>query len=143
MKAKVLLRIAAFFILIHLVGHGVGHSTWDKPADPKMQDVVDTMVGYEAEFMGATRSMGDYFNGYSLIMFFVYAMSLSILWTCSNFAESQKAIIRKILSPIAIAYISFGVIEFSHFFAFAAAMSIGAGLLILFAIFKIRDRHIA
>ena len=31
MKAKVLLKIAAGLILIHLIGHGVGHTDWDKP----------------------------------------------------------------------------------------------------------------
>ena len=137
MKAKVWLRIAAFFILVHLLGHAVGHSKWDKPEDSKMQEVVNTMVGYKAEFMGATRSMGDYYNGYSLIMFFLYAMSISILWAASNFHESLRDNTRKILYPIAVTYVAFGVIEFMYFFPFAAAMSFGAGVLIFIAIFRL------
>ena len=49
MKAKVLLKIAAGLILIHLIGHAVGHTAWDKPADPKMMEVVTAMKNYEGE----------------------------------------------------------------------------------------------
>ena len=139
MKARLWLRIACVLILIHLLGHAVGHATWDTPEDPDMQEVVDTMIGYETDFMGATRSMADYFNGYSLIMFFVYAMSICILWFASDFPDSNKAMTRKILYPIGFAYLAFGVIEFLHFFPFAAAMSLGAGILILFAITRLRQ----
>lgn len=122
-------------ILIHLLGHAVGHMTWDQPEDPRMQEVVNAMVGYKTEFMGATRSMGDYFNGYSLIMFFVYAMSISILWYASDFPDNQKSITQKILYPLGIAYVAFGVIEFYNFFPFAAIMSLGAGLVILISLY--------
>src|SRR5688500_18698435 len=139
MNPKIWLRIACLFILIHLLGHAVGHTLWDNPEDPNMKEAVATMLGYEGEFMGATRSMGDYYNGYSLILFFVYAMSISIIWVVSGFTESHKAGARKILFPIAITYVAFGVIEFSYFFPFAAAMSLGAGILIFLAIFRMGD----
>lgn len=139
MKPKIWLRIACIFILIHLLGHAIGHTMWDNPEDPRMKEVVDTMAGYEGEFMGATRSMGDYYNGYSLILFFVYAMSITIVWVVSTFPESQKVSARKILFPVAITYVAFGVIEFSYFFPFAAAMSLGAGILIFLGIFRMGD----
>lgn len=135
MSAKLSLRIACILIIIHLVGHAIGHATWDSPEDSGMQNVVNAMKDHEAEFMGATRSMADYFNGYSSIMFFVYAMSISVLWTCSSAAEINRIFARKILSPIALAYVAFGVIEFMYFFAFAGAISLGAGLLTLYAVY--------
>jgi hypothetical protein len=134
MKAKVLLRIAALFILIHLIGHSIGHATWDTPEDPKMQIVVDTMKGYEAEFMGATKSMADYYNGYSLIIFGLYGMTILILWFMSGIINDHRTIAVKILSPIALAYLAFGIIEFISFFPFAAAMSFFAGLFTLLSI---------
>jgi hypothetical protein len=136
MTTKILLRIAALMILIHLLGHAVGHFTWDKPEDQQMQGVVDTMLGYKANFMGANRSMGDYFNGYSLMLFFIFGMTISLLWTVSKFGESENHVTRKILYPIGIAYVAFGVIEFYYFFPFAAIMSFGAGILILLAVFR-------
>ena len=134
MKAKILLRIAAALILVHLLGHGVGHSAWDKPEDPKMQEVVSAMKGYSAEFMGATKSMADYYNGYSLIIFGLYAMTILILWFASGFINEHRTIAAKILYPVAIAYLAFGVIEYISFFPFAASMSFFAGLLTLLSI---------
>jgi len=129
MKAKVLLRIAAGLMLVHLLGHAVGHATWDKPEDPKMLDVVTAMKSYEAEFMGAVKSMADYYNGYSLLIFGVYAMSLALLWITSGFVEEQTVVAKKILYPVGITLLFFGIVEFMFFFPFAASMSFLAGIL--------------
>ena len=102
MKPKVLLRIAAGLILIHLFGHGVGHKDWDNPTDPKMMDVVTSMKSYQAEFMGAAHSMADYYNGYSIIIFGLYGMSIALLWLASGFVQEQPTIAIKILYPIGI-----------------------------------------
>jgi len=134
MKAKTLLRIAAGLITVHLLGHSVGHFSWDKPEDPKMQEVVNSMKGYSAEFMGATKSMADYFNGYSLIMFGLFGMTIVILWFASGFINDQRPIAIKVLYPVAIAYLAFGVIEYIAFFPFAASMSFLAGALTLLSI---------
>jgi hypothetical protein len=141
MKAKLLLRIAAGLILIHLLGHSMGHSSWDKPTDPKMQEVVNAMLGYKTEFMGASKSMGDYYNGYSLILFFVYGMSICILWFSSAFISHQKDIAKKILYPVGLAYVAFGIVEFLYFFPFAASISMGAGVLILFTLFTLKKEN--
>ena len=135
MKPKVLLRIAAGLILIHLFGHGVGHKDWDNPTDPKMMDVVTSMKNYQAEFMGAAHSMADYYNGYSIIIFGLYGMSIALLWLASGFVQEQPTIAIKILYPIGIAYLFFGVVEFIYFFPFAASMSFLAGVLTILSIF--------
>jgi hypothetical protein len=134
MKSKILLRIAALLVLIHLLGHSLGHLGWDKPEDPKMKEVVNVMQGYKGEFMGASKSMADYFNGYSLILFFVFGMTIAILWVCSGFIENHRAIAIKVLFPIAFAYIGFGVIEYMYFFPFAASISLLTGIVSLLAI---------
>src|SRR4051812_10912589 len=120
MKSKLLLRIAIAFIFVHLLGHSIGHVGWDKPKDPKMQEVVQAMKGYSGEFMGATKSMADYYNGYSLIMFVVFVMSIFLLWTVSGFIETNRSIAVRILYPMAAAYITLSAIEFVYFFPFAA-----------------------
>lgn len=48
MKSKILLRIASLLILVHLLGHSLGHLQWDKPKDPMMKEVVDMMKGQHA-----------------------------------------------------------------------------------------------
>lgn len=134
MKSKNLLRIACVLILVHLLGHSMGHLQWDKPKDPKMKEVVDAMKGYSTEFMGASKSMANYFEGYSIILFFVFGMTIMILWSVSSFIESNKPIAIKILYPIAITYIAFGVVEYLYFFLFAASISFLAGVCVFLGI---------
>src|SRR6267378_7313734 len=134
MKSKILLRIACLLILVHLLGHSLGHLSWDKPKDPKMKEVVDMMKGYSSEFMGATKSMANYYEGYSIILFFVFAMTILILWSVSSFVDTHKDVAVKILYPIAITYLAFGVIEYFYFFIFAASISFLAGVFVFLGI---------
>ncbi|MCF0070918.1 hypothetical protein LZD49_10580 [Dyadobacter sp. CY261] len=135
MKPRLLMRIAALFVLIHLIGHSFGHFSWKETTNPAKQEVIKQMTGPRFEFMGAMRSMGDYYEGYSLILFVVYAMSIALILSAAGYADSNHDIARKVLTPIGIGYVAFGIIEFLHFFPFAASMSLGAGALIILAIF--------
>ncbi|HTF80277.1 MAG TPA: hypothetical protein VL947_01075, partial [Cytophagales bacterium] len=92
MNSKLLLRIAAGSIFVHLLGHTMGHLTWKTPEDNQIKEVVTQMLTHKATFMGATRSMGDYFEGYSLILFFVYGMSIALLWLISSLSSENPAI---------------------------------------------------
>jgi D-alanyl-lipoteichoic acid acyltransferase DltB (MBOAT superfamily) len=136
MNSKVLLRVAVALVLIHLLGHTIGHLGWDKPQDNKMQAVVSMMKTHQAEFMGASKSMSDYYRGYSLMIFGLFGMTISILWFASGFIANQRAIAKKILVPIGIAYVFFGIVEFICFFPFAAGVSFISGLLTLAAALK-------
>jgi hypothetical protein len=132
MKQRLLLRIAAVLILLQLLGHTYGHIIWDKrPEDPRMQEVLDAMKGYKGEFMGATKSMADYYTGYSLMIFFLYIMTIAILWMLSTRINDDKGLVRKILYPIGFTYLAVGVILYLHFFLFAASLSFMAGIMIL------------
>jgi len=135
MNPKVLIRIAAVLILIHLLGHSVGHASWDEPEDPKMMDVINVMKSYKAEFMGAVKSMADYYHGYSLLIFGLYAMTITLLWLTSGFVLQQPSAARKILYPIGIAFLFFGIVEYMFFFPFAASMSFFAGVFTISSIF--------
>jgi hypothetical protein len=136
MNSKLLLRIASILILVHLLGHTMGHLTWDKPEDTKMAGVVTVMKGYKAEFMGADRSMADYHNGYSLMIFGLFGMSIVIIWLASGFVNDNKVIAGKVLYPIGIVYLIFGIVEYIYFFPFAAVTSFVAGLLIIAALMR-------
>jgi hypothetical protein len=138
MKAKWFLRIAAVLIFIHLLGHSMGHAGWDKPKDPRMQEVVNAMKSYEGQFMGASQSMADYFNGYSLILFLVLVMSAAQLWIASGVIDSNREITKKLLYPLAVAYFGFSIVEFVYFFPFAAGISFLAGLSTLLAVLSKR-----
>lgn len=93
------------------------------------------MTGPKFEFMGVMRSMGDYFEGYGLILFVVYAMSISLILSAARYSDSNHDIARKVLTPIGIGYAAMGIIEFMYFFPFAGSLSLAAGLLVILAIF--------
>ena len=135
MKAKHFLRISAGLVLIHLIGHTLGHMGWDKPEDPKMKDVVDTMKNNSSEFMGATHSMADYFNGYSIILIGLLAMSIVLFWILSNHTETNQKLVNLIALIIGLGFIFFGTVEYIFFFPFAAIISLLAGILALMPYF--------
>lgn len=135
MKPRLFLRIAALCILIHLIGHFFGHFSWKETPDPVKQEVIRQMTGPKFEFMGAMRSMGDYFEGYGLILFIVYGMSIALIMSAIRYSDSNHDIARKVLTPIGIGFLAMGGIEFVYFFPFAASLSLGAGIFIILAIF--------
>ncbi|AWH86131.1 hypothetical protein HYN59_13875 [Flavobacterium album] len=136
MSSKLLLRIAAVLITIHLLGHTIGHLNWDNPTDPGMAKVVRVMKGYQADFMGASKSMADYHTGYSIMIFGLFGMSIVILWLTSGFINENRLIAKKVVCPVGFAYIFFGIAEYMYFFPFAAATSFIAGLLIMIVLVK-------
>lgn len=136
MRSKLLLRIAAALVLVHLLGHAIGHATWQTPEDPRMQAVVQSMKGYAAPFMGAVKSMADYYHGYSLIMFGLYGASIWILWAASGAIEESRTLLRRLLLPLGVVYVYFGIVEYLYFFPFAAVVSLLAGVLVLVAVGK-------
>lgn len=93
------------------------------------------MTGPKFEFMGVMRSMGDYFEGYGLILFIVFGMSIALILSAARYCDSNHDIARKVLTPIGIGYVAMGAIEFVYFFPFAGSISLVAGLLIVLAIF--------
>ena len=135
MKPRLFLRIAALCILIHLIGHFFGHFSWRETPDPVKQEVIRQMTGPKFEFMGVMRSMGDYFEGYGLILFIIYGMSIALILSAIRYSDSNHDIARQVLTPIGIGFVAMGVIEFVYFFPFAASLSLGAGVFIILAIF--------
>ncbi|RTL59147.1 MAG: hypothetical protein EKK37_12640 [Sphingobacteriales bacterium] len=138
MTAKLFARTAAIFVFIHLIGHSLGHFGWDKPKDPKIAEVVQSMKSNKSEFMGATKSMADYFSGYSLIIFGLFFMTIILLWLLSNHANDNPVLVRQLLYPIGLGYLYFAIIELLDFFPFAASISFLAAVFTLLAAIKLR-----
>src|SRR5688500_6097078 len=124
MNARILLRIAAITILIKLLGHSAGHSGWNNPEDPRINEEMSVLKGYTGEFMGATYNMAEYYTGYSLMLVCVYLLIAYILWLLSGFVSEQVSLTNRIVYPIALIFFIFGILEFLYFFPFAASMSI-------------------
>lgn len=68
------------------------------------------------------------------MIFGLFAMSFLLLWLIAGFVNEQRHIARRLVYPIGIVYISFGIIEYLYFFPFAASMSFMAGILSILAV---------
>lgn len=131
--------MAMIFILIHLLGHTIGHFTWkDSQGNPQREEVVRRMTEYKFDFMGADRSLGDYYEGYSALLLIKYLVFLLLLWVIGDFAVHQPQTARKLLAPISLGLIAFGILEFVYFFPFAASMSTLAGLATFLSMFGLK-----
>lgn len=140
-KSVIALRVACVFIFIHLAGHFFGHTEWDTPVDPKMQEVINLMLANKSEYMGATRSMGEFYMGYSYIIFGLYILSIWVLWVLSMGIRKGSGTAKRAILPFGLAYLAFGAVEFIYFFPFAAIISTLAGLLVLYSFFTAKKRR--
>lgn len=138
MTPKLFIRTSAILIFIHLLGHTMGHLSWDDETGP-LFSVVKEMKSHSAEFMGATKSLADYYNGYSLMIFGLFGMTILVLWILSNHSTTNQKLVRQILYPVGIAYLFFGIAEYLYFFPFAAIISILAGVSAILATLKLKQ----
>ncbi len=143
MTSKLLIRISALLVLFHLAGHTLGHLNWKTSNNPIRKEVIKQMTDHAFVFMGAKRSMADYYQGYSLLMFVVYLMSAAILWLLANISDQHPNIVKKLILIIAASFIVMCFIEFFHFFTFAAGISFSVAITLLISSYQLRNQQIS
>jgi hypothetical protein len=129
MKPKLLLRIASIVMFLHDIGHTFGHLSWKEAVEPEKQEVIRQMTENKCPFMGATRSMGDYYDGYGYASTLALLLIAVILWIASGLEPQNIALTRKMLIVIAVVLLAWGIVELTFFFPFAAAFSLVAAVL--------------
>ena len=134
-RTKILLRTAAVLMVIHLIAHTMGHSRWKKPTDPVQLTVVRGMTGPKFLFMGVNRSMGEYFDGYSIGCSIGMAVFILVLWSISNELNTSSRLARKAMMSIAVCLLAWGIDEILFFFPFAASFTLVAFVCTLAAYF--------
>ena len=120
MMAKLLLRIAAAIMLVHCVGHTFGQLGWKKDPDPAKHDVIKQMTGPRFPFMGVSRNMGDYFDGYGYAATISMLLIVFILWFTSGQVASGAVFARQIILTMSVCLLFLAVNEFLFFFPAAA-----------------------
>jgi hypothetical protein len=128
MKPKLLLRIAAVLILIHAVLHTMGFSQWKQDPNPARHEVIKQMTGQKFPFMGTSRNMGEYYDGFGYSCSIALFLIALLLWIISGELSSNLSLAKK-----AIAVISFGLLlwatdELIYFFPFAAGITLVAAI---------------
>jgi hypothetical protein len=143
MTVKLVLRIAAVALFLHLLGHSYGHSTWKRATDPARQEVIKQMTENRVPFMGTVRSLADYYEGYGWVGTILLLGFSLILWILSGTAEQNRELTVKLLIPTSICLLALGVDELFFFFPFAAFFSLVAAGLTMISIVQLNKAAVS
>ena len=125
MNPKILIRIAALTVLLLLIGQSMGMLMWDNPADAQKKTVVQLMKAVSTPFMGATKSLADFYTGNNWLIFGFHGLVIFILWVLSaQIGSPQKRLVVTIVSAIALIYLIFSVVYFIYFFPLPIILSL-------------------
>ena len=95
------------------------------------------MTEQKFSFMGATATMGAFYDGMGYASSFAMLMVVCILWIISGVDRKYAPFAVKILFPVSLFLLFLGIDELVYFFQMAAAFSFAATLLIFVTISKI------
>lgn len=138
MKPKLLLRIASVVMFAHDVGHTFGHLSWKATPDPAKRAVIRQMTENRFPFMGAVRSLGDYYDGYGFAASLALLLIAAILWIVSGSATENPTLTRKLCLAVSIILLAWGIDELVFFFPFAAAFTLLAAVSTIAALVQLK-----
>jgi hypothetical protein len=135
--AKILLRVASILMLTHLIGHSFGQNGWKSATDPVLKEVGRQMMGPKFPFMGVSRSMGDYFDGYGYMASVSLVLFVVLLWLASRATNLANDFLIKMVLTLALGLLAISVLEFIYFFPFAGSITLLASVLAFTSCYKI------
>jgi hypothetical protein len=142
MKAKITLRYASILMFLHDAGHIFGATTWKQTNDPLKREVIEQMTGKKFPFMGAFRSMGQYFDGYGLLSALAMLLIAIIFWIVSTANSQTVTICKNIIIVVSVILLPWGIGETIFFFPFAGAFSLLASILGFYSIYLLKSKTI-
>ncbi|EQA38021.1 hypothetical protein LEP1GSC047_3575 [Leptospira inadai serovar Lyme str. 10] len=122
MNPKILLRIAAFLILFHAVGHTFGMQARKNVQDPPAKALVQEMSEVKVPMMGelTNRSYDDFYYGMGIALSLALFSITILLWILGGVAVSNPQTTKNLLYPIFFNLSGLAVIEFVYFFPLPA-----------------------
>ena len=132
MKPKILLRIAAAFMLLHTVGHTMGTLGSEMPDNPRIGAVLNGMRSEHFDFMGRSATLAQFFTGYGVSLIFVLLFISVQLWMLA--ARPVKGM----LAGLGIFLSALAVCEYIYFFPMAALFTLLAAVCVWIALLRLR-----
>lgn len=139
MKPKILLRIAAVIMFVHGVLHTIGFTSWK--TDPDRQDVVKAMNGPKFPFMGASRNIAEFYDGFGYASSIALLLIAVSLWVVSG-ELSSRSLAKKMTLTLATILVLWAADEIIFFFPLAAGMSFVSALCCFWAYFALGKQKI-
>ncbi|HTD98800.1 MAG TPA: hypothetical protein VK668_05915 [Mucilaginibacter sp.] len=128
MKPKLLLRIAAVLILIHGVLHTIGFSQWKQDPDPARHEVIKQMTGQKFPFMGTSRNMGEYYDGFGYAGSIALILIAFLLWIVSGELSPNPSLAKKVIVVLSFGLLAWAIDEVIYFFPFAVGLALVASI---------------
>ncbi len=128
MKPKLLLRIAAILILVHGLLHTSGFSQWKQDPDPAKHELIKQMTGQRYPFMGTSRNMGEYYDGFGYCGSIALFMIAILLWLVSGEVLTNSTLAKKVIVVISVALVAWAIDEWIYFFPFAVSLTLFAAI---------------
>lgn len=133
---SILLKTASGVMLLHTVGHCFGIFGWKKTDDPQKTEVIKMMTGPKFPFMGASRSMGDFYEGFGHAATISLILVAAVFWLVSMHTDFAGLSV-PLLWAASVYCLLLGLLELRYFFLFAASFSLLAAALGFAAIFQL------
>ncbi|MFI5162544.1 MAG: hypothetical protein ACHQHN_14790 [Sphingobacteriales bacterium] len=121
MTPKILLRIASVVMFVHGVLHTIGFTSWK--TDPDKQNVIKAMNGPRFPFMGSSRNIADFYDGFGYASSIALLLIAVSLWVISDDANNGSSLAKKMTATLAVILVLWGADEIIYFFPLAAGMS--------------------
>jgi len=139
MNSKILLRIASAIILLHNIGHTIGHSGWKKAPDEVNRRAIDAMTSNEFVFMGEKSTYARFYDGYGYGGTLTLLLAMILLWMLSG-VESKLS--KQLAMVTGLFLVLWAVMEYLYFFPLAAGMTFVAAVLTIIGSVKTSGQHI-
>lgn len=140
MNPKLLLRIAATLMLIHGILHTIGFSGWKTDPDPARHAAIQLMNGPKLSFMGASRNLAEYYDGFGYAASIALFLIAVTFWIVSGELRSKSTLVSKIIFVFSLGVLVWGIDELIFFFPLAAIITILSGICGFWALFKVFKR---
>jgi hypothetical protein len=134
MNPKLLLRIAAVLMFLHMIGHTFGALSWKDAPNDAISRVITSMQTNHFEFMGRSVTIASFYEGYGFTMIGVLLLISLLLWVLSG--ETGNRLSARLLPFLAVFLLGMAIVEYLYFFLFAAMFSLLAGLCTGIAVFR-------
>ncbi len=101
------------------------------------QEVVKKMMEEKFPFMGVSRSISEYYDGYGYCVTVALFVIAIILWLISTAASQNEnnALVKNISWTLAFGLLAWGIGELIFFFPFAAGITLLASAFIFISVF--------
>ncbi|MGJ4745429.1 LIC_13387 family protein [Leptospira sp. SA-E8] len=133
MSAKILLRIAVFLLLFHVVGHSFGMASRKNVTQEKAKELLQNMSEVKVPMFGddSAHTYDDFYFGMGVNLSIALLAFAALLWILSGLAASNPKEVVKVLYPILFCLLAFTGIDFAYFFPLPALTCLFAALAII------------